>query len=141
MSEEVAMREEAAHDKAFYIVGWILVVCIGVYIAIKKVCGVDVLAFLPPCQLYSMWSIYCPGCGITRAFYALMRGDIVAAAWHHPFLVYVVVLGIYFMITQTIERITQGKIKIAMHFRMIYLWIGFGLLIANCIIKNLLLVI
>jgi hypothetical protein len=35
--------------------------------------------FFPACPLYSSTGIYCPGCGMTRAFHALFHGDIVSA--------------------------------------------------------------
>ncbi len=34
---------------------------------------------LPACPLYQMTGLWCPGCGMTRATHALLRGDIPAA--------------------------------------------------------------
>lgn len=31
---------------------------------------------LPPCDTYSHFGIYCPGCGLTRCILAIMHGDI-----------------------------------------------------------------
>lgn len=32
-----------------------------------------------PCPVNTFWHIYCPGCGGTRCFYALLNGDIAKA--------------------------------------------------------------
>jgi hypothetical protein len=34
---------------------------------------------LPACPFYAMTGLWCPGCGLTRAAHALLRGDIAAA--------------------------------------------------------------
>lgn len=34
---------------------------------------------LPTCPLYAMTGLWCPGCGLTRATHAALRGDIAAA--------------------------------------------------------------
>ena len=33
----------------------------------------------PPCMMHKMTGLHCPGCGSTRATYALLQGDIVGA--------------------------------------------------------------
>ena len=40
------------------------------------------------------------------------------------------------MTSQTIERLSRGKIKIALHFRMIYVWIALALIVMNVVWKN-----
>lgn len=37
------------------------------------------------------------------------------------------------------QRLSKGKIAIGMRYRDIYLWIALGLVLANCLIKNLVL--
>lgn len=44
------------------------------------------------------------------------------------------------MLSQTVERISRGKIHIAMHFRMIYVWIAIAIIAANFIWKNTLII-
>jgi hypothetical protein len=34
---------------------------------------------LPPCLFHWLTHLYCPGCGVTRALYALLHGDIALA--------------------------------------------------------------
>ena len=45
------------------------------------------------------------------------------------------------MISQTIERISRGKIHIGMHYRDLSLWIALVIAILNCLIKNLVLAV
>jgi hypothetical protein len=34
---------------------------------------------LPPCLFHMLTHLYCPGCGVTRALYALLHGDVALA--------------------------------------------------------------
>ena len=54
---------------------------------------------------------------------------------------YVAVLAGWFMISQTIERISGGRLKIGMHFREIYMWIAIAIIVINCLVKNLALIV
>lgn len=40
------------------------------------------------CVFQKALGLYCPGCGGTRAFRALFRGDILRALYYHPAAVY-----------------------------------------------------
>lgn len=40
------------------------------------------------------------------------------------------------MISQTIERLSKGKLRIGMHFREVFLWIALAIIIINFIVKN-----
>ena len=41
----------------------------------------------PPCPFYKLTSLYCPGCGSTRACHALLRGNLSHAISMNPLLV------------------------------------------------------
>ena len=36
-------------------------------------------AWMPKCPSYLLTGLHCPGCGATRAFYALLHGNVIAA--------------------------------------------------------------
>lgn len=43
-----------------------------------------VRAAAPPCPVYTLTGVYCPGCGSGRAFSALAEGQLAAAAAYNP---------------------------------------------------------
>ena len=50
-------------------------------------------AFFPRCVFHQVTGLQCPGCGATRALYALLHGDVARAFWFNPlFLLFLPVL-------------------------------------------------
>ncbi len=49
------------------------------YIALELALGGDV-----PCYFKATLGIPCPGCGLTRAFFSLFKGDPASAFFYHP---------------------------------------------------------
>ncbi len=89
---------------------------------------------LMECRLKAMTGISCPGCGGTRALISLAKGDILSSLYYNAFATYgAVIYGIFF-ITQTLQRITKGRLK-GIKFRMIYLWIAIAILLIQYILK------
>ena len=139
--ESAFMQTDETVDRYFYIAGWIMIGLVLLYGFITCVIGFDISSLLPPCALHYVTGYYCPGCGGTRAINALLHGQFLLAAYYHPFVVYVLIVGGWFMISQTILRLSRGKAQIGLHFRMIYMWIGLGIIVLNCIAKNILLAV
>lgn len=135
------MKKESSQDINFYIIGWCGIALVVAYLFVKKAFGFDLMDYMLPCTLYTWTGFYCPGCGGTRAVLALVKGDILQSFYWNPFVPYVAIVGGWFMISQTIERISRGKIKIALHFRMIYVWIGLVLILINLVLKNVMLLL
>ena len=131
------MQTDKKLDKYFYITGWIVIALITVLVMIVKINGIGILHKMPPCTFNKVTGLYCPGCGGTRATIALFRGQIIRSFRFHPFVLYGSVVGGWFMISQTIQRISKDRIKIGMHFRPVYLWIALALIIINFLIKNM----
>ena len=48
--------------------------------------GPRLLDLVPPCLFHRLTGLYCPGCGTTRAFYHLIRGEPLAAMGSNPLL-------------------------------------------------------
>ena len=132
------MKTDKLLDKIFYIIGWICIAIGAIVFGLYRA-GVLPTIHMAPCMIHAMTGYYCPGCGGTRATYALLHGKIITSLYYHPIVVYGVVVGGWFMISQTIERISRGKIHIGMHYRDLYLWIALVIAILNCLIKNLIL--
>ena len=130
------MQTDKKLDKYFYITGWIVIALITVLVMIVKINGIGILHKMPPCAFNKVTGLYCPGCGGTRATIALFRGQIIRSFRFHPFVLYGSVVGGWFMISQTIQRISKDRIKIGMHFSPVYLWIALAIVLINWLVKN-----
>ena len=130
------MQTDKKLDKYFYITGWIVIALITVLVMIVKINGIGILHKMPQCTFNKVTGLYCPGCGGTRATIALFRGQIIRSFRFHPFVLYGSVVGGWFMISQTIQRISKDRIKIGMHFRPVYLWIALAIVLINWLVKN-----
>jgi hypothetical protein len=56
--------------------------------------------YIPPCPVFVLTGLYCPGCGTARALHSLLHADLPAALGYNPLLVValpfiVAVLGAY----------------------------------------------
>ena len=134
---ETDMKPEPQMNKYFYIAGWILIAMMTIGAAIIYIKGKTILNYVPPCMFHKITGLYCPGCGGTRAVFSFFRGEIVRSFKFHPLVPYTFILGGWFMLSQTIEYLSKGKLSIALHFRQVYMWIGIFLIVVNCLVKNL----
>jgi len=90
------------------------------------------------CWIYEELHLYCPGCGCTRAFEALLRGDILRSLRYNAAVCYFAAGVTVYLLTQTVQRLSRGKIRCGLAFRPIYLHLGFGLLLGNALAWNVL---
>lgn len=90
------------------------------------------------CWIYEELHLYCPGCGCTRAFEALLRGDLLHSLRYNAGVLYFAVGVTVYLLTQTVQRLSRGKIRCALAFRPIYLHLGFGILVLNALVWNIL---
>ena len=134
-------EENIAIENVFYVAGWLFLAVTGALFCVWKFAGFTITAYLPPCMFHAMTGLYCPGCGGTRAGYALLRGDVGMSLFYYPFVLYAVVIGGWFMISQTIERISRHALPIGLRFRSVYLWIALALVVVNFFVKNIALLV
>ena len=90
-----------------------------------------------PCFFSNVLGFYCPGCGGTRAVYALVHGRFLKAVWYHPLVPYGAVIGGGFMLTQGLYRLGVKYIK-PWKFHNWYLNGAVVIFVCNFLIKNLL---
>ncbi|MBQ4301356.1 MAG: DUF2752 domain-containing protein [Lachnospiraceae bacterium] len=89
------------------------------------------------CVFHELTGLYCPGCGGTRAVIALLSGHPWISFLYHPIVIYSVVAICY-----TWLQFVYCKIRhVGFRFHNSILWIALIIVIANFIIKNLLLFI
>lgn len=126
-------------ENTFYITGWCLLSIAVIYYLFCSVTHFQLSKYTVPCLMHTITGLYCPGCGGTRAVSFLLHGDFLLSFLYHPLVPYAAVLCGWFMISQTIERLSRHQIRIGMHYRDIYLWIALTIVILNFIVKNALL--
>lgn len=125
-------------ENVLYIIGWILLVAVVAFLIVWQIWGDVLKEKVPPCLFHLLTGFYCPGCGGTRAMFALVKGKLLTSLVYHPFVPYSVVIGGWFLISQTIERVSKGRVSIGMKYRDIYLWIALALVLINFVVKNVL---
>ncbi len=128
-------------ETTFYIAGWCILGSIIVISALLYITNFNLGRYLLPCVFHKVTGLYCPGCGGTRAVTFLLHGRLWASFIYHPFVIYCTVLGGWFMISQTIERLTKHRLAIGMKYHDYYLWIVLAIVAINFVVKNLLLLV
>lgn len=100
---------------------------------------------LPPCFFFKLTGLYCPGCGGTRACIALLHGRFLRSLVYHPVVLYAAAVYTVYALRNLLALLAQRKgfsiqgITSGMAFRDIYLYIAVAVILANWILKNLLL--
>ena len=92
---------------------------------------------LPACIWDKYMHIYCPGCGGTRSFLALMRGEVLLSLWYHPLVPYAAAMYLCFMLRGVAGKLSGGRIR-GMRFHTWYLYLALGIVMVNLVVKNLL---
>lgn len=92
-----------------------------------------------PCAFYRLTGFYCPGCGGTRALLSLLQGHVLQALWYHVTVVYGAILYVLYMLTNSVELLSGGRLPVGMKYRNGYLYVALVLMALHVLIKNLLL--
>ncbi len=95
---------------------------------------------IPECIIYKNLHIYCPGCGCTRAFIAMLNGNLIESIYQNSTVLYTTIITLTYLVSQTISRLTKID-KIAIKYNSLFLYSGIGMLIFNWILKNICLLI
>lgn len=139
-SEPQALKVPANYDNGMYITGWCLMGCLAFYFLFSFITGYHITDKMLPCTLHTLTGLYCPGCGGTRAMISLFRGDLLHSFIYHPLVPYTAVICGWFMISQTIQRLSRNRLRIGMHYRDFWLWGALVIVAANFLLKNILLI-
>lgn len=133
------MKARKKIENGLFVAGWCIVGIGVLYWLLAEKLGLQIGKFLMPCVFHAATGLYCPGCGGTRASIALLQGYFIKSFLYQPFVPYTAIIGGWFLISQTIERISKGRIRIGMHYHDAYLWIALVIIGINFLIKNALL--
>ena len=124
-------------DRDFYIMGWCAAGIFAALFLFVRVTGIPVWKFLLPCPFHALTGAYCPGCGGTRAVRALLAGKWLRSFVLHPFVPYATLLSSWFMISQTIDRISGHRLPIGMKYRDTWVYAALVIVVIHFVVKNL----
>ncbi|WP_242939713.1 DUF2752 domain-containing protein [[Clostridium] polysaccharolyticum] len=108
-------------DSELYWIGWVSIGLMLIGVFLYKRHELFFKRFQFPCLFYRLTGYYCPGCGGTRAVKAFLSGDFIKSFLYHPLVSYLAFGGGAFMLTQTIQRLSKGKIR-GIRFRVQYVY-------------------
>ena len=91
-----------------------------------------------PCLFRLLTGFYCPGCGGTRALWALLSGHPLLSFLYHPLVPYSALTAVWLLGPRLLYRRT-GKEKYRRELTLPYVYFGIGLIVLNFLIKNILL--
>ena len=123
-------------EDELYVAGIYLLFLIPVCILLYLWLRVRLPIFRLPCLLHALTGYYCPGCGGTRAVYALLHLHPIRSFLYHPLVPYAAAVYGWFMLSQTIERLTHHRLRIGMRAHAGWLWGALGIVIVNVIVRN-----
>lgn len=123
-------------ENVLYIIGGVMIALLAVIVLVFKL-RPELYRHLPLCLFQQLTGFYCPGCGGTRAMTRLLSGRLLSSLVLHPLVPYTATVGGWFMLSQTIQRLSRGRIAIGMRYRDVYLWIALGIVAVNFLVKNI----
>lgn len=92
--------------------------------------------FFPYCPLLRVTGFACPGCGLTRAFHALLNGDVVTAMDFNA-LIPLLMLILGWVVASLLSLAIRGRGIIAPERNLPFLWALVGILITFGVLRNL----
>lgn len=124
-------------NQIFYRIGKILILGILLLSIVNYIVGSKWMQYIPKCYFRSMTGFYCPGCGGTRAFRAVLQFRFWESFCYHPFVLYIIVSYSIFMLQYFL-----GKRKYNNSGKMIpidiVMYIGIAVIVVQCLVKNIL---
>ena len=90
-----------------------------------------------PCQI--IFTSVLSGMRREQALHLFLQGRFLMSFLYHPVVLYSALIYIPFMVTQTMEYVTKGKIH-GMLIRMGYLYGALAIIGVNWVVKNVLLI-
>ncbi len=97
----------------------------------------SVLKLEGECDFHNKTGLYCPGCGGTRALFALLRGNVLLSIYYYPIIPYVAGIFCLWAVRYIVSVLwPDGPIR-KMPYKMGYVYAGIIIFYANWLLKNL----
>lgn len=84
-----------------------------------------------PCLFYEITGYYCPGCGITRLLFSLLKLDFYQAFRYNPLIfILIIITGIYWLVKFILKKFMNVSIEIPnyVYYILLVIVIIFGIL-------------
>ncbi len=84
-----------------------------------------------PCLFYEITGYYCPGCGITRLLFSLLKLDFYQAFRYNPLIfILIIITGIYLLVKFILKKFMNISIEIPnyVYYILLIIVIIFGIL-------------
>lgn len=138
MRKKCIKKAKTIEDNFYFTGGMLFLINAAIAAALLLCPELRRLVKIPPCLFHLITGYYCPGCGGTRAVRALLHGNILRSLYYHPAVPYGAAIYLYFMATQTIERVSRSRIQVGMRYHDGFLWIAAAIILLNFFVKNIL---
>ena len=89
----------------------------------------------PPCFYYTNLHFYCPGCGMTRAAKALLKGDILLSLRNNIMLIGGMILGVLYYL-RVVFRAFGKDYRIKLMYRPVFAYVLLALLAVYYVARN-----
>lgn len=89
------------------------------------------------CIIYRVTGLYCPGCGASRACYAILHGDWSSAAGKNILLVVLLPFFGLYAAVRSVDWAITGVNRVDKHIPDICLYVVLGIVIVYGIIRNI----
>ena len=123
-------------EDQLYIIGVCLLFAAPLIIITYRYLRAQLPFLAMPCLLRTFTGYYCPGCGGTRAVYALLHLQLWRSFCYHPLVPYGAAAYLWFMISHTIEKLSRHRLRIGMKWNPAWLWTALVILGLNVLIKD-----
>lgn len=132
------IRMERSTETYLYRAGLIFLLCVSLLTAGKRILFPEfqIIDHMRPCVFLTLTGYYCPGCGGTRSVVALLNGRFLVSAVDFPMVVYCAAVYGWFMISQTIDRISRHRIPIGMTYRHGWIYASLVIVVIHFVLKN-----
>lgn len=97
-------------------------------------------AFFTPCIIHDYLHVYCPGCGGTRAVYALLGLNIWESFVYHPIVPFCALVFVDYYIGAIITLIRNNG-KRYYYLRIWFCYIALGIVVLNFVLRNVMLIV